>query len=174
MCQRIMIAMAIACEPQLIIADEPTTALDVTVQAQILDLLDEVCRRSGASVLLDHARPRGRGRQDRSRRRHVCGPRRRNRHDRGSLRRRAPPLYPGAAALCSRAWTPASARTCRRSRAASARSPIRSAAASRPAAPMPRRSAATEEPPLEPVEPAHLSACWFSATMAERHGVRRA
>ncbi len=52
MCQRVMIAIAIACEPRLIIADEPTTALDVTIQAQILDLLDEVCRRTGASVLL--------------------------------------------------------------------------------------------------------------------------
>lgn len=52
MCQRVMIASAVACGPQLIIADEPTTALDVTVQAQILELLDGICRRSGASVLL--------------------------------------------------------------------------------------------------------------------------
>lgn len=52
MCQRVMIAGAVACGPQLVIADEPTTALDVTVQAQILELLDEICRRSGASVLL--------------------------------------------------------------------------------------------------------------------------
>ena len=49
--QRVMIAMAIACEPKLLIADEPTTALDVTIQKQILDLLIQMQRRHGMSVL---------------------------------------------------------------------------------------------------------------------------
>jgi peptide/nickel transport system ATP-binding protein len=53
--QRVTIAMALACEPRLLIADEPTTALDVTVQAQILDLLKEQQRRRGmAMILISH------------------------------------------------------------------------------------------------------------------------
>ncbi|MFM2119199.1 MAG: hypothetical protein RL722_667, partial [Pseudomonadota bacterium] len=52
MCQRVMIAMALACEPKLLIADEPTTALDVTIQAQILDLLLRLRQDSGMGLVL--------------------------------------------------------------------------------------------------------------------------
>ncbi|MDR2501708.1 MAG: ABC transporter ATP-binding protein [Oscillospiraceae bacterium] len=50
--QRVMIAMALICKPSLLIADEPTTALDVTIQAQILDLMRELQRDTGASIML--------------------------------------------------------------------------------------------------------------------------
>src|SRR5688572_24668254 len=52
MAQRVMIAMALACVPELLIADEPTTALDVTIQAQILDLMRELRHKMGTSVIL--------------------------------------------------------------------------------------------------------------------------
>jgi oligopeptide/dipeptide ABC transporter ATP-binding protein len=50
--QRVMIAMALACGPRLLIADEPTTALDVTIQAQILELMRDLSRRLGVAMLI--------------------------------------------------------------------------------------------------------------------------
>jgi oligopeptide/dipeptide ABC transporter ATP-binding protein len=50
--QRVMVAMALACDPKLLIADEPTTALDVTVQAQLLDLIRALCKDSGTAVMI--------------------------------------------------------------------------------------------------------------------------
>jgi len=49
--QRVMIAIAMACEPKLLIADEPTTALDVTIQAQVLDLMNDLQKKKGTSIL---------------------------------------------------------------------------------------------------------------------------
>ena len=83
--QRVMIAMALVCDPKLLIADEPTTALDVTIQAQILELI-RACRGVRHGRPADHPRPRHRRRDVRPGQRHVRRPDRRDRHRRRAVR----------------------------------------------------------------------------------------
>ncbi len=167
MCQRIMIAMAVACDPRLIVADEPTTALDVTVQAQVLDLLDDICRRKGASVLLithdlgvvagktDRVAVMYAGRIVESGATEALFARAHHPYTQGLLRSvprldagigRDLPTIPGSVGQS------AGAVGCRFApRCAYAQDLCRE-----------------REPPLEPVGPGHASACWFNAVIAAR------
>ena len=169
MCQRIMIAMAIGCEPRLIIADELTTALDVTVQAQILDLLDDVCRRQGASVLLithdlgvvagktDRVAVMYAGRGVETASTEALFAHAHHPYTQGLLRS-VPrldtgigddlPTIPGSVSQI------AGQVGCRFA----------------PRCTYAQDVCREREPPLELVGPAHRSACWFNAVMAERPG----
>ena len=175
--QRAMIAMAIANDPRLLIADEPTTALDVTIQAQMLDLLADLRRERGMGADVHHPQPAGGGRDRRPRRGDVCGRGGGAGQRRGGLRaRRCIPTRRRCCAAC-RARTArlpeASPARCRRRTRCRRAAPSRRAARCRPAV------CEAAPPPLtsRPSRAARRAACagasWPGAREASHDGAGR-
>ena len=153
--QRAMIAMALACNPKVLIADEPTTALDVTIQAQILDIIDGPAAQARHRHHPDHPRSRRGGGDRAARHRHVCRAQGGGGAGRRVVRAAAASLYARADGLDPAPAADArGGRQYRRTPAGNPRHgagldrPAGRAASSRRAAPMPRIAAARDYPAL--------------------------
>ena len=156
--QRVMIAMALVCEPKLLIADEPTTALDVTIQAQILDVLDHLREQySMATMLITHDMGVIAGRTDR-----VLVMYAGRKAEEGTTEEifdeHAPPLHPGALVVGPEDRRGELDRACSRSPGSRPTSRRRSWAAGSPRGASSRPTSAARPSPRSPGE-RHTSLC---------------